>query len=226
MVLSAHTAQILRQLNYLLSLPDGYEQDTQKRWPLIMFLHGAGERGDDLEKLKVNGIPKVVAQGVKLPFVTVSPQCPLTSSWPGEVSVLGGLLDDILARYRVDPTRVYLTGLSMGGYGTWAWAVDQPTRFAAIAPICGGYGSVVRRVVWSLKGMPLWVFHGGKDEAVPVQESIRLVEALRAAGAGEELRFTLYPEANHDSWTESYNNPALYEWFLQHQRRPEAAARG
>lgn len=137
--------------------------------------------------------------------------------------MLIALLDDVSAAHAVDPDRVYLTGLSMGGYGTWETAIRNPDRFAAIAPICGG-GS--RHQARRLKDVPTWVFHGDKDEAVPVGASIEMVDALKAAGG--DVQFTRYPEAEHDSWTETYNNPKLYEWFLSHTRgeRKSVAAPG
>lgn len=201
---------------YLLSLPQGYGEDAAKRWPMILFLHGAGERGDDLELVKVHGPPKLVQEGHNLPFILVSPQCPAGQVW--NVDVLGALLDEVIERHAVDTERIYLTGLSMGGYGTFALGLAQADRFAAIAPICGG-------------GLPLtvrpehakvnaWVFHGAKDSVVPLSESEKMVAAFRRAEAS--VRFTVYPEADHDSWTETYANPELYEWFLQHRRAPSA----
>lgn len=204
-------------VQYLLSLPKEYGQDKDKRWPLLVFLHGAGESGSDIEKVKVHGPPKLIAQGKEFPFIVVSPQCPSTREWWNRES-LNALLDDILAKYKVDEDRVYLTGLSMGGYGTWDWATRYPERFAAIAPICGGG---LPRFAPRLKNMGVWVFHGAKDPVVKLEESQEMVDALKAAGA-TDLKFTIYPEAQHDSWTETYNNPELYEWFLQHKRQKPA----
>ncbi|HEX3000480.1 MAG TPA: prolyl oligopeptidase family serine peptidase [Armatimonadota bacterium] len=123
------------------------------------------------------------------------------------------LLDDICARYRVDPDRIYLTGLSMGGYGAWDMAIEFPDLFAAIAPLCGGGDP---GAVAAIKHLPVWVFHGGKDPTVPLRSSEEMVQALQALG--NPVQFTIYPEAGHDCWTETYNNPKLYEWFLQHRR--------
>jgi predicted peptidase len=127
---------------------------------------------------------------------------------------LTGLLDEIVENYDVDESRVYLTGLSMGGYGTWSLGATLPDRFAAIAPICGG-GE--KRMAWRLKEMPIWVFHGAKDSVVPLAQSEEMVEAVKAAGGNPKL--TVYPEANHDSWTATYDNPKLYDWFLSHRKR-------
>ena len=184
----------------------------------MLFLHGAGERGDDVEKVKVHGPPKLIAQGKDMPFIVVSPQCPRRSYWssPDQVATLIALLDEIVENYRVDESRIYLTGLSMGGFGTWSLASTCPERFAAIAPICGGGEP---RMARRLRHMPTWVFHGAKDGTVPIARSEEMVEALKKAGGNVE--FTVYPEAQHDSWTVTYDNPKLYEWFLSHQKGQE-----
>ena len=196
---------------YQLYLPEGYGKDANARWPLILFLHGAGERGEDVEKVKAHGPPKLVAQGKKLPFIVVSPQCPTNAWWSNET--LNALLDDVMKAYAVDADRVYLTGLSMGGYGTWALATEYPDRFAAIAPICGGG---TPRTARRIKDIPAWVFHGAKDEIVPLKQGQEMADAMKAAGGN--VKFTVYPEAGHDSWTQTYDNPELFAWFLQHKR--------
>ena len=147
-----------------------------------------------------------------MPFIVVSPQSP-GGGWNNEVLI--NLLDETEKNYSVDTDREYLTGLSMGGFGTWALATENPNRFAAIAPICGG-GQAFR--VRRIKDVPVWVFHGAKDPVVPVKSSQDMVDALKAAGA-PEVKFTIYPEAMHDSWTETYDNPELYTWFLAHKRQ-------
>ena len=199
------------KLDYLLYLPPGYE--TRSDWPVILFLHGYGERGSDLEKVKLHGLPKNIAAGQDYPFVVISPQCPDTTVWPEQVEALNSLVGHILETYAVDPQRVYLTGLSMGGYGTWHLASRYPKRFAAIAPICGGGD-------WwmppRLKDLPAWVFHGDADQVVVLAESQVMVDRLTELGA--DITFTVYPGVEHNSWTETYNNPDLYTWFLSHQR--------
>ncbi len=196
--------------NYWLYLPPGYSE--KESWPLVLFLHGAGERGSDLNRVKIHGPAKLAAGGRDFPFILVAPQCPDEAWW--DHATLTALLDEVGDRYAVDRRRVYLTGLSMGGYGTWDLATRQPERFAAIAPICGG--GVAYLAARRLKEVPTWVFHGAKDQVVPISESERMVEALK--GAGANVRFTVYPEAGHDSWTETYNNPEFYEWLLSHRR--------
>lgn len=201
--------QVPIRLKYLLYLPENYDQ--QEKWPLVLFLHGAGERGDDLEVVKKHGPPKLIAAGKQFPFLCVSPQCPPDRWW--DPFVLTTLLDDLESRYKVDRDRIIVTGLSMGGYGTWSLASYTPKRFAAIAPICGG-GDVGR--ARTIAHIPTWIFHGEKDTAVPVERSKEMAAALEKAGA--HPKFTLYPEAPHDSWTETYNNPELYEWLLAQRR--------
>lgn len=198
-------------LGYLLYLPPDY--DSQEQWPLILFLHGMGERGSDLELLKLHGLPRRLAAGDDFPFIIASPQCPITSVWPEQITPLGALLDHLLANYNIDAKRVYLTGLSMGGYGTWYLAASTPERFAAIAPICGGG---IRWMGQRLKDTPAWVFHGDADDVVSLSESEKMVKALEVAGG--DVKFTVYPDVGHDSWTKTYDNPELYEWFLHHSR--------
>lgn len=199
------------KLNYLLFLPEGYEADAAKRWPLMLFLHGAGESGNDLKKVKVHGPPKIVETKKDFPFILVSPQSP-GRGWNADT--LNALLDEIVKTYRVDPDRVYLTGLSMGGFGTWSLAAAHPERFAAIAPICGGGNP---SDAGKLKDLPIWVFHGAKDPTVPLRSSQAMVNALKDAKA-PDVKFTIYPDAGHDSWTETYDNPDLYTWFLDHKK--------
>jgi len=209
------------KLDYLLFLPEGYKQSEKKRWPLIFFLHGIGERGTNIWKVKVHGPPKIAEKMTNFPFIVVSPQCPDGEWWSTER--LTALLDDVVDRYKVDQTRIYLTGLSMGGFGTWSLALEHPERFAAVAAICGG-GNPLYPLAYApprkaaLKSLPFWVFHGDKDPAVPPSESERMVEALKKLGCN--VKFTVYPGVGHDSWTKTYANRELYAWFLQHQREP------
>jgi len=214
-----------RTLNYLLFLPKGYRARSRKRWPLVLFLHGAGERGSNLERVKHHGIPKVIEQGRDLPCIAVSPQCPSESAWVEQIDVLSGLLDEISATHAVDRDRIYLTGLSMGGYGTWHLATESPQRFAAVVPVCGGgmwYAGFPERAC-RLKDVPLWVFHGALDRTVLLEESQELVDALEACGA--DVRFTVYPDVGHDSWTQTYDNPELYEWLFKQTRRKRRSHR-
>ena len=208
-------------VSYLLYLPKAYDAKAAKKWPLILFLHGAGERGADLAKVAIHGPPKLVKQKQEFEFIIVSPQCPTGQHWDNEAML--ALLDDVIASHKVDTSRVYLTGLSMGGYGTWSLGLAHPERFAAIAPICGGGDPIAAllpnlKTQAALKSLPIWVFHGAKDPVVRLSESERMVEAVKRAGC-KDVQLTVYPEAQHDSWTESYANPKLYEWFLAHERK-------
>jgi len=206
--------EIKISMKYLIYLPKDYEQKNS--WPLVIFLHGAGERGDDLNQVKVHGPPKLIEAGKEFPFIVVSPQCPKNKWWdPAELRLF---LDEIVKKYKVDQDRIYLTGLSMGGYGTWNWAAEQPGRFAALVPICGG-GDPEKAKLYA--GVPIWVFHGGKDPVVPIAQSEKMVEALKKLGSN--VKFTVYPEAGHDSWVEAYNDPKLYEWLLEQKRAEEPA---
>jgi len=206
------------QLGYLLHLPASYGQNPDQRWPVILFLHGYGESGNELNAVLKNGLPPITAQQPDFPFIVIAPQCPWHTWWPELADSLDALLDQVTADYAVDSNRVYLTGLSMGGFGTWYLGSTRPQRFAAIAPICGGgywFHGFPQRVC-ALKDTPVWVFHGAKDPVVPLASSEQLVETLRECGGN--VRFTIYPEATHDSWTVTYENPELYSWFLQQER--------
>lgn len=197
-------------LQYLVYLPPGYDNDDTY-WPLVLFLHGSGERGDDINQVKRYGPPMLVDQGENFPFILISPQCPLGQRW--DPLALSVLLDVVEKLYHVDQNRVYVTGLSIGGEGTWNLAMAQPDRFAAIAPVCGRTGSLYLDAA-RIKSIPIWVFHGAKDDVVPVSESQRMVKALKDCGSS--IKFTVYPEANHNAWTETYNNQELYKWLLKH----------
>jgi predicted peptidase len=195
---------------YLLYLPEGYGKEGTK-WPLVLFLHGSGERGTDLELVKKHGPPMLVEAGRQYPFILVSPQCPEDEDW--SVPVVKALVDRILERHSVDRSRIYLTGISRGGKGVWNTAIAYPDLFAAIAPICG-WGDSTKVSV--LKDVPTWVFHGKKDPVIAFEREESMVKNLKAAGGN--VRFTAYPEAGHDCWTETYQNPGLYEWLLQQKK--------
>ena len=204
------TVSVNVALPYKVYYPKGYSASGEPH-PLLMFLHGAGERGSDLSALTATALPKHIEDGdLDLPFVVVAPQCP-EGHWWNPLAV-DALLDKAIADYNIDPSRVYLTGLSMGGRGTWEMANRAGHKLAAIAPICGPF-------VWvnaaPLQRLPMWVFHGVMDSVVPVTESVKMVRMLRAAGC--DVKFTTYADADHDSWTETYTNPELYDWLLSHR---------
>jgi len=194
----------------LIYLPEGYEDEPNRQWPLLIFLHGSGERGDNLNKVKKHGPPKLCEDGQSLPFIVLAPQCPSDEWWNPDK--LYDLLQTIQEEYRVDADRIYITGLSMGGHGTWALIGRYPDAFAAAAPICGRANPELADRITSVS---VWVFHGGADTIVPAFYSERMGSALEDAGG--DVKLTIYPEAGHDSWTETYSNEALYQWFLQHE---------
>jgi predicted peptidase len=194
--------------------PPGFKENLRK-WPLILFLHGAGERGNDLEKVKVQGLPAMLEiEKEDIPFIVAYPQCPLRQYW--SVDLLNDWMNKVLAQLKdqVLHSHIYLTGISMGGYGTWHWATATPDRFTAIAPICGG-GDPAQ--AFRLKDVPIWAFHGAKDYIVPLSESVEMVEAVKRTGGKADL--TIYPDAAHDSWTDTYHNPLLYDWFLSMSKK-------
>jgi predicted peptidase len=195
------------ELDYLLYLP---EETPATPPPLLLFLHGAGERGSDVAKVKENGLPARLENGLELPFVVVAPQCPADSWW--ETDSLTALLDTVLDQHDIDHSRIYLTGLSMGGSGSWALANACPGRFAAIAPICGPRAFINPA---NFKDTPTWCFHGAMDDIVPISDSVMMVKWLREGGA--DVRFTVYPDAAHDSWTPTYDGNELYDWLLTHR---------
>jgi predicted peptidase len=203
--------------DYLLFLPPGYAASPAKRWPLILFLHGSGERGTNVWLVAKHGPPEIVQQNHNLPFIVVSPQCPRGAIWSDDL--LLALLDNVEKKYAVDTHRVYLTGLSMGGYGTWSLGLSHPERFAAIAPVSGGGDFITPWLAdkSKLTTLPIWAFHGGKDPVVPLEESQRMVNYAKKLGI-KEVKLTVYPDAQHDCWTQTYTNPELFNWFLQHSR--------
>lgn len=205
--------QIVKNISYdlLVYTPKSISEE-KKLWPLIVFLHGSGERGNDPNKIKIHSLPKVIDANERFPFIVVSPQCKEGQRW--DTDALNALLDDVITKLPVDTNRIYLTGISMGGFGVWSFAIAYPERFAAIAPVCG-WGRL--QDVEKLRDKPIWVFHGAKDNVVPISESEKMVLFLQKFG-NTKVKFTVYPEANHNAWDATYANPELYDWFLQHSK--------
>jgi predicted peptidase len=219
--------------DYLLSLPDNYAPRGRTRWPLLLFLHGAAQRGSDPRTLTEQGLTRLLADSRELSagekaaaaklsssFIVLAPQCPHFEVWEDEA--LLALLDDVGTTFKVDAARVYLTGLSMGAFGVWSLGVRQPQRFAALVPICGG-GRLVditaaeRNRKAALQELGVWAFHGAKDRVVPLEESERMIAALQRFGA-RDVRLTVYPDVEHDAWTRAYAEAELYAWLLAHAR--------
>ncbi|MEM9752440.1 MAG: dienelactone hydrolase family protein [Planctomycetota bacterium] len=218
------------QLGYLLSMPESLELDTPEagaRYPLVIFLHGAGERGDDLAKLEAHGPPKLLASGeapevLRKAFV-LSPQCPAERFWSSEIMVeaLDQLLAEVLDAHPIDRSRIYLTGLSMGGYGTWAWGGGRTDTFAALAPVCGGGMGWSAHNIGEAK-VPIWAFHGDRDGVVPLAETIDLMDVVREAGHdGPDARLTVYSNTTHNSWTAAYGDAAFWDWLFRQRRSGE-----
>ena len=205
------------QLDYLFYRPAGYDQASATGRPLVLFLHGAGQRGHDPQKVTETAIAQIIEQQARFGFLLVAPQCPPDTWWVEKADDLIALLDHIIATHAVDESRLYLTGLSMGGAGTWYLAGQQPTRFAAIAPICGAslWWQGFPEKAALLKDIPIWTFHGEADSVVSIRTTEEIVAVLEAQQA--DVRFTRYPGVLHDSWTQTYRNPALYEWLYQHR---------
>jgi predicted peptidase len=208
-----------QKMDYLHYLPEEYVvggDSGEENWPLMLFLHGRGESNGPLSLVAKWGPPQLVARGDSLPYILVSPQCPREESWSeeGQQAALVKLLDHVTQAYRVNTDRLYLTGLSMGGYGSWRLAADHPERFAAVVPVCGGGDPDDADV---LKSLPIWVWHGDEDGAVPFTRSVEMVEAIRAAG-GESIRFTTLEGVGHNSWSAAYATPELYDWLDRQSR--------
>lgn len=171
-------------------------------------------KGRNDADLSTKPVPEEVCKIVAEEFITVTPVLDMNDGYGWNASVLTSLLDTIMSQYRADPARVHVTGFSMGGYGTWDLALHTPDRFATLSPVCGG-GDKLR--VSLIKDIPQWVHHGELDDIVPIGASEEMVKALNAVGA-KEVKFSRYPDAAHDSWTEAYNNPELWRWMLDHKR--------
>ena len=204
---------------YMIQLPEGYEADAAKHWPLLLYLHGSGERGTDLINVKRDGPPFLIAHGKKFPAIVIAPQ---TADAGWSAPVLAQLIDDISAKYRVDPDQIMVTGMSMGGGGTWALAEAYPDRFSCIVPICG-FGDLSN--AGKLTKLPIWVFHNQGDNVVPFMLSQSIVNAIRGAGGNPHL--TIYPVANHNAWTQAYGTEAVWNWmFAQRRGTPEIKTPG
>jgi len=215
-VLSGHFERRISRVvsgDYRLYLPKEYKPRGRARYPLVLFLHGFGERGSDLGKLEFHGPFKEVAKGRDFAFILVAPQMPETeTSW--DALKLSALLDEIEAKYRVDPRRIYLTGISMGGFGVWSLVAFSPNRFAAAVPICGG-GNYLAAI--GLRDLPIWAIHGEKDPAVPLAQGQAMIDGVIRGGG--KPQFTIVKDGLHDVWTTYYEGSKLYEWLLE-QRRP------
>ena len=199
-------------IDYVICFPDDYSPD--KKYPRLIYLHGAGSRGGDISIVSdaVTGPIGEINRGHKLPFIIAAPQCNVKMWFEISETVLG-FIDMVAARPDVDRTRVYLTGTSMGGYACWYFAMFRADLFAAILPVCGGG---LPAFASYLKGLPVWAHHGALDNVVDVNESLAMVRQLRRLGS--EVRLTIYPDREHDSWVPAFADPEVYTWLLTHRR--------
>jgi predicted peptidase len=203
-------------MNYLLHIPKEYEKNKNWKWPMIVFLHGLAERGNNLQKIIRVGLPKQVQSMTGFPFIVLSPQCPFRTYWDREnqAIALKEIIDSVIRNYQIDESRLYLTGYSMGGYGTWYTAAFYPDIFAAIAPICGGGNPTMMN---KLSYMPTWVFHAENDTVVSIKKAHRMIDALIKAG-NKSVTYTFYSSLGHHCWAETYSNMELYKWFLKYNK--------
>ena len=199
---------------YQLFVPRTAVGSSGRTWPLMIFLHGSGERGDDINRVKVHGPPKIADRNSDFPFIVISPLLPAEQDW--DIAKLEAILDHAMSTLPVDRSRIYLTGLSRGGHASWRWAAANPGRFAAVAPVAGRGDPAT---ACALKDKPVWAFHGDRDDVVIPEGSFAMVRAIRACGGNPRL--TIYPDLGHNAWDPAYDDPALYLWFLS-QRLDEA----
>jgi predicted peptidase len=204
-----------KEIKYVLFVPQGY--NPEKEYPLILFLHGSGESGTDGKKQAAVGLGKAVKERAKtFPAIVVFPQSQ-KGGW-GAGSAEGkralAIVEAVSKDYKVDSKRLYLTGLSMGGFGSWSFVAAQPEKWAAVVPVCGGGDP---KTAAKFKDVPLWAFHGDKDTAVPVSRTRDMIDALKKAGG--EPKYTEYPDVGHNSWDKAYATEELYEWLFKQARK-------
>jgi predicted peptidase len=187
-----------------------------KQWPLIIFLHGKGERGSNPEILLTTTLIKRIVKDTLFPFFVIAPQCPQRTYWDREKPSenIKKLIEELASSYNIDINRIYLTGYSMGGFGTWYTATKFPDLFAALAPVCGK-GEPDKASL--ISHIPAWVFHGENDKIVPISGSINMVNALIKSG-NNNVKSTFFPKIGHNCWDLTYSNPELYQWFLCHSK--------
>ena len=198
--------------NYLTYLPSDYDSLKRKAYPVIIYLHGLSISGNDINRVKKQGLPLFLEKGKKIDFIVIAPQCPRGKNWASE-NWIDTIFSEINAKYTIDNERIYLTGMSLGGFGTWELANRYPYRFAAIAPLCGG-----GRVEWieNLRNTPAWVFHGDKDVQVPVSRSDIMVKELEKVGS--VVVYSRLQGQGHSIYR-VYDEFNIYDWFLKYTAR-------
>ncbi|GGW22195.1 phospholipase [Arenibacter certesii] len=200
-------------LKYYLYYPENYQSNEDEKFPLLLFLHGGGEAGGSLDAVKRNGPPKLLSRGKKFPFLILAPQNPNEKMW-WNTRAVHQLLETIIEENKVDPNRIYLTGLSRGGGAAWEMAVQYPNTFAALAVVCGM--APLPYASWINKKMPIWVFHGDQDDSIPISESVNMVAKLKEMGY--RVQFTIYKGVGHNAWDKAYENETLYHWFMEQEK--------
>lgn len=200
------------ELNYILQKPD----DTKELKPLIIFLHGSGAKGDEIEKIKADG-PIKYSKTNKLDAFILVPQCPENKYWDSEE--LYQLINKIIKENKIDPSRIYLTGLSMGAWGCWNLAYAHPEMFAALLPIAGFVDRVPLIEGCKIKDIPIRIYHGLLDNVVDVEYSIKIYKKLK--DCNKDIELEIFDDAWHDSWTRVYNNPATYEWMFKQKKKEQ-----
>ncbi|NEU65976.1 carboxylesterase family protein [Spirosoma agri] len=208
---SASIAKAKEKYNYLLYLPRDYAT-SKTAYPVVIYLHGGSQRGTDLNKLKIYGLPHLVEKGTDFPFIIASPQCPDGKFWSTD-NWFDSLYADLATKYRIDPKRVYLTGISMGGYGAWQTAVAYPDKFAAVVPLCGGCDDSTQ--ICTIRQVPVWTFHGTADDLIPINETERLVNRLKQCHGS--VKFTRLENEGHDI-RYLYEDKSIYAWLLKQHK--------
>ena len=200
----------IEKFNYKIHIPENFKSGM----PLLVALHGAGERGDDHSRVVIHGAAKYIEAGRRIDAVVLAPQCPADFTWNMLTVELKELIDYVAEEYEVDPDRISLTGLSMGGFGTWEMGINYPGFFSALAPVCGGGMSWRVRLIGKT---PVWTFHGDKDDVVPPEGTYDMVRKLRAAGGN--VKFTVFEGVKHNSWEPAYEDTCVLDWLISQNRR-------
>ncbi len=203
-------SKYIGKLGYLLHVPSDLPKEGRR---LMVFLHGAGERGDDLEKVKTHGVARLLAEGKEIPAVVICPQCPSDIVWTNIIFAVKELIDKIVNEFGIDKKFITITGISMGGFGTWEMGITYPDLFAAIAPVCGG-GMSWRAGL--LKDVPIWAFHGDCDPTVPIKNSLEMVDAVNKSGGNAKL--TIFHGVEHNSWSSAYRETTVIDWLLSQRK--------